>query len=575
MINKVILILKILLIIVLLFCFIESNSFAISQTTSTDINSIDSNTYPQIKEMLQQLKAEHPKWNFKILYTDLDWNEVIANEYIGHGSSPRNLVPANSNYADEWICPTCGNKTYDSGSWRCASQKAIQYMMDPRNSLNSSDIFQFMELTYTNYNIDTIRGMVQNSSFWNNESYINAIISSAQKYNVNAYYIVARILQEQGPNGSTLVKGQGYNGQYVGVYNVFNIGATGNGQDNVILNGLARAQQEGWTSIEKAIDGGVQIIASSYISKGQNTIYLQKFDVDNSDNKLYWHQYMTNLFAAQNEGAKLRSTFEEYNSLEKEYTFIIPVYKNMPSNACKRPNDQGQDITIDPSYGDLVKCNADPSLRLRDAPNGNDTGERIYNGEIVTRIEKATEKINGTYWDKIKKSNGVEGYVARETYANEPVYKLYLEPINNEEPNTPDITDDPNDDIVKNEKIKVNNTKNEVTTIPSATVKEIKELLNTDIVVKNSNGEVIDENSKLATGYIVNDKYKIAVLGDVNGDGEVDARDSLRILKNSVGTYDLSGEYSIAADLNKDGFIDARDSLRVLKYSVNTYKIEI
>ena len=99
--------------------------------------------------------------------------------------------------------------------------------------------------------------------------------------------------------------------------------------------------------------------------------------------------------------------------------------------------------------------------------------------------------------------------------------------------------------------------------------------MNTDIVVKNSNGEVIDENSKLATGYIVNDKYKIAVLGDVNGDGEVDARDSLRILKNSVGTYDLSGEYSIAADLNKDGFIDARDSLRVLKYSVNTYKIEI
>ena len=165
--------------------------------------------------------------------------------------------------------------------------------------------------------------------------------------------------------------------------------------------------------------------------------------------------------------------------------------------------------------------------------------------------------------------------MARETYENEPVYKLYLEPINNEEPNTPDITDDPNDDIVKNEKIKVNNTKNEVTTIPSATVKEIKELLNTDIVVKNANGETIDENSKLATGYIVNDRYKISVLGDVNGDGEVDARDSLRILKNSVGTYDLSGEYSIAADLNKDGFIDARDSLRVLKYSVNTYKIEI
>ena len=507
--RKIIVIIALVQIIMLLLCFIGNKSFAVNQSTSSDINSIDSNQYPQIKEMIQKLKQEHPNWNFKILYTDLDWNEVIANEYTGHGSTPRNLVPANSNYADEWVCPTCGDRTYDSGSWHCASQTAIQYMMDPRNSLNSSDIFQFMELTYTDYNIDTIRGMVKNSSFWNNESYINTIVTAAQKYNVNAYYIVARILQEQGSDGSELVKGQGYNGQYVGVYNVFNIGATGNGKENVILNGLARAQSEGWTSIELAIDGGVEIIASSYISKGQNTMYFQKFDVENSDGKLYWHQYMTNLMAAQSEGSKLRSTFEEYNSLEKEYTFIIPVYKNMPSNACKRPNDQGQDITIDPSYGDLVKCNADPSLRLRDAPNGNDTGERIYNGEIVTRIEKATEKINGTYWDKIKKSNGVEGYVARETYENEPVYKLYLEPINNEEPNTPDITDDPNDDIVKNEKIKVNNTKNEVTTIPSATVKEIKELLNTDIVVKNANGETIDENSKLATGYIVNDRYKI------------------------------------------------------------------
>lgn len=33
------------------------------------------------------------------------------------------------------------------------------------------------------------------------------------------------------------------------------IGASGSGKDNVILNGLARAEQEGWTSIELSIDG--------------------------------------------------------------------------------------------------------------------------------------------------------------------------------------------------------------------------------------------------------------------------------------------------------------------------------
>lgn len=571
--RKIIVIIVLVQIIMLLLCFIGNKSFAVNQSTSSDINSIDSNQYPQIKEMIQKLKQEHPNWNFKILYTDLDWNEVIANEYTGHGSTPRNLVPANSNYADEWVCPTCGDRTYDSGSWHCASQTAIQYMMDPRNSLNSSDIFQFMELTYTDYNIDTIRGMVKNSSFWNNESYINTIVTAAQKYNVNAYYIVARILQEQGSDGSELVKGQGYNGQYVGVYNVFNIGATGNGKENVILNGLARAQSEGWTSIELAIDGGVEIIASSYISKGQNTMYFQKFDVENSDGKLYWHQYMTNLMAAQSEGSKLRSTFEEYNSLEKEYTFIIPVYKNMPSNACKRPNDPDQEVPTDPTYGDLVKCNANPSLKLRDAPNGKDTGERIYLDEIVTRIEKATEKINGTYWDKIRKSNGVEGYVARETYEDEEGYKLYLVPVNNEDTNTPDNPDDSNDDIVKNEKIKVNNTKNEVTAIPNATVKELKVLMNTDIVVKNSNGEVIDENSKLSTGYIVNDKYKIAVLGDVNGDGEVKSTDYMSIKNVIMGTEELTDIEKIAADVNNDGNIKSTDYMVIKNYIMGKSEI--
>ena len=257
--KKLIFILIMIILILQYFCFF-TKTFAVNQTISQDIENIDSNKYPQIKEMIQNLKNEHPNWNFKILYTDLEWNEVIENEYVGHGASPRNLVPTSSSYEGEWICSICGDTTYDSGKWHCASQSALKYMMDPRNSLNSSDIFQFLELTYTDYKIETIQAMLKKYDFWNNESYINAIIESSKKYNVNVYYIIARILQEQGNGTSPLVKGEGYNEQYVGVYNVFNIGASGSGKDNVILNGLARAEQEGWTSIELSIDGGVEFI---------------------------------------------------------------------------------------------------------------------------------------------------------------------------------------------------------------------------------------------------------------------------------------------------------------------------
>lgn len=564
-------------------CFF-TQTFAINQTISQDIENIDSNTYPQIKEMIQNLKNEHQNWNFKILYTDLDWNEVIENEYVGHGSSPRNLVPTSSSYAGEWICPICGDTTYDSGKWHCASQSALKYMMDPRNSLNSSDIFQFLELTYTDYKIETIQAMLKKYDFWNNESYINAIIEASKKYNVNVYYVIARILQEQGNGTSPLVKGEGYNDQYIGVYNVFNIGASGSGKDNVILNGLARAEQEGWTSIELSIDGGIEFISRGYINRGQNTMYLQKFDVDSSEAGLYWHQYQQNIMAPQNEGTKLRVAFEECESLDMDYTFIIPVYKNMPDTAYERPSTDNKETPEINS--NLVKCNANPSLRLRDNPNGTYIGEKIYLNEIVTVIEKATEKVAGTYWDFVRKSNGVEGYAARSTSDDEPVYKLYLVLIKEDDngnnvpdkttPDVPDNSDDENKEIVENEKLRINNTTNEITSIPNSTIADLKELLGAEIVVKNSKEEIVSDESNLATGYVVNDKYTISVLGDVGGDGVVNSADLLSIQKDLLKVKEIDIQCrKKAADVNQDGVINSADLLKIQKQLLGVSNIEI
>ena len=566
-----------------MFSIFEIKSYAIEQTVNADINSIDSNQYPQIKEILQQLKAEHPNWNFKILYTDIDWNEAIANEYTGHGSSPKNLVQQGANYDGEWICPICGTTPYDNGTWYCASQSAIAYMMDPRNSTNNSDIFQFMELTYTDYNIDTIRAMVS-GTFLDNQSYISAIENASRNYNVNAYYLVARILQEQGSSGSTLSKGEGYQGQYVGYYNVFNIGASGNGTANVILNGLARAQREGWTSIETSIDGGTRIIAEQYIAKGQNTLYLQKFDVE-ATGGLYWHQYMQNILAAQSEGSKLRKTFETYNSLDGEYTFIIPLFKNMPATACPRPNTV-QTTPSEPSYSELVTVNVTSTLRLRDAPNGSALSEVLYSGEIVTRLEKATTKVNGTYWDLVMKSNGTKGYAARETYDYESTYKLYLVPVEEEtpvEPEQPSVPDTPEqpvtpenpDEIIKNDKVMVNDSNNQVTAIPETTIADLQELVGREVVVKNSAGEIIANDGRLGTGYVVDDKYTVVVIGDVNGDAEINSGDlfytQLYLLKRIT-----FNEYTQkASDVNKDAAINSGDLFYLQKYLLKKLSFSI
>ena len=567
---KKLLVISILIISCIIINLICGNEvFAITQTTSTDLNSIDSNKYPQIKEKLESLQKEHPNWKFKILYTDIEWLDAIANEYVGHGASPRNLVPANNNrYSGDWICSVCGSRVYDSGSWCCASESAIAYMMDARNSLNNSDIFQFLELSYSECSVDTIKAMVANT-FLNTETCINAILEAAQKHNVNAYYIVARILQEQGKDGSTLSKGQGYNGQYVGVYNVFNIGASGNGKETVILNGLKKAEEKGWTTLESSIIGGTENIAKSYIARGQNTLYLQKFDVDNSDENLYWHQYMQNILAAQKEGETLRETFEEMKKIDSDYTFIIPVFKNMPAKACDRPSTTNTDISI---KVELVKVNVTGSLYLRDQPkkDANKIGS-VYKDEIITRLKKATEKVDGTYWDYVMTANGTKGYAARETYESETTYKLYLVPVNSD---TIDNSEN-NETTIKNDKIKIETQTDGVTTIPDTTVKEFADLLGTEVVVKNAKGETLTANDNLGTGCVINNTYTVVVLGDVNGDGEVLAADALQILKSSTNSSNLSGVYLQAADIDNDGSILAADALNVLKYSTKSANIEI
>lgn len=571
--NKII---SLMLIFIILSCIFlnltGSKSYATNQTLSSDIDKISENKYPGIKKLIKDLKASHPNWTFKILYTGIDWNTVISNEYVGHGKSPRNLVPGNnSNYAGDWVCSICGNKAYDNGGWVCASESAIKYMMDPRNSINETDIFQFQELTYDGYDENTVLKMVE-GTFLNKEKYIKAIKEVSEETNVSPYYLVARILQEQGKNGTVLTKGKGYEGQYEGYYNVFNIGATGGTKSKVILNGLAKAEKEGWKSLVKAIKGGAKFIAKDYIARGQNTLYFQKFDVESSDNSLYYHQYMQNILAAQKEGETLKKTYNDVDSLDGKYTFIIPVYNNMPSAVSKRPS-----ITSTSNVStDIVRVNVNKQITLRKTENGIATGEFLYKDEIVTRVEKATEKVNGTYWDKVMKANGVTGYVARQTYDDEE-YKLYLVPIvseeNNNTTNNTDTNTDNTNNLISSDKVKIKD--QAVVITPNAKVSDIKKVLGNNIVIKDLNGKELSSSAVAGTGCRIDDKYTVAMLGDINGDGEVKATDYMLIKNYIMGKTKFKVSQKIAADLNKDEKVKATDYMLVKNYIMGTAKITL
>lgn len=99
------------------------------------------------------------------------------------------------------------------------------------------------------------------------------------------------------------------------------------------------------------------------------------------------------------------------------------------------------------------------------------------------------------------------------------------------------------------------------------------------VKIKNSKDVLVTEGL-IGTGFKieVNNSEKtetlnVVINGDTSGDGIINALDLLQVQKNILGTYTLSGVYSLAGDTSDDGVVNALDLLQVQKNILGTYKI--
>lgn len=376
----VFLIILIIINIMNVFTFFK-NEVSAAQYRTSDINALDASKYPGYKELISKLKKEHSNWNFTLLYTGLDWTNVIKNEYTGHGGSPKSLIYYTR--TGEWICSICGTKRYDNGNWYCASEAAISYQMDPRNSLNNDDIFQFEKLIYVK-GAQTRAGVerITSGTFMAGSKYTDAIMSAAEKWGVSPYFLASRLKLEQGSSGTVLTDGS------KGVYNFFNIAATGNSKAEIIDNAVAYAKGKGWTTMESSIIGGAEYVLTNYVNKGQDTLYFQKFDVDDSDGTLYTRQYMQNIQAPQTEGTTVRNAYVNEGKFDYGFTFVIPVYENMPASNCPRPGTS--EVCSKDAY---TKTSSTVMLRSGAGLSAS-TIKEIGNNKHMIYMEAATTQVN-------------------------------------------------------------------------------------------------------------------------------------------------------------------------------------
>lgn len=334
---------------------------------------------------LRNLHAIYPKWKFYADHTNLDFNSAVKaqnggvnNKYIHKDSDISWKLYEKGEY--DW---STGKWTgYDGDSWIKTTDQVVAYYLDPRNFLDTKNVFMFanesfnaekedldfvknavkgtfMDAVLPEYVIETtqdaaVQTDTEEAENDNTETppqpepktYAHAILEAAQKSGVSTATIVAVIRQEQGTKGTgKLISGTYTSTKYptelVGYYNFFNIGAyadDANGYPSAADRGLwwARGMKNGattygrpWDTREKAIIGGALWYGGNYVSVGQNTIYYKNFNVyENTEYATHTHQYATNIEDSVGKGSIMAGAMDFLT--DSEIIFHIPVYKNMP-----------------------------------------------------------------------------------------------------------------------------------------------------------------------------------------------------------------------------------------------------
>lgn len=308
------------------------------------------------KPYLRTLHEQHPKWIFTAQKLGVDWNTALKEECVVGRNLVHSSALASWKSMEKGACDFNGGYWYGlDGSWVAASKEIIMYYMDPRNFLNDTYIFMFENQSYdpsyqTESGVKTILADTFMSGSYTcpdtkkKYTYSQTFMDAAKKSGVSPYHLASRCRNEQGVNGAPqslgTVKG------YENYFNFFDIQAYATSTMTAAEMGCKYAKTTNptyllpWTNQYKSIVGGSIFLGTGYITKGQDTLYLQKFDMVDGGNGLYYHQYMTCVFGQANEAISLKNAYSQ-DILNSAMEFKIPVYNNMPDKLCPKPTSSG------------------------------------------------------------------------------------------------------------------------------------------------------------------------------------------------------------------------------------------
>ena len=470
-------------------------------------------------EGLWEIHSIYPNYRFTADYTGMDFQTLVDEEdykKVSAYSSPSYKAMYDESFGSyqnyDW---ETGEWINSEGAFTLASREIIEYFIDPRNFLNTYEVYMFLRLSYSGeVSIDDVRSFLDGTFLADGYTpnpddeddvrlegdYAKVLLEASELSGVSPFVLATIIFSEQSYRGGTdLISGY-YEAEdetiYIGLYNFYNYGATGTDHDNVVQNGLERAKASGWTSRYRSIVDGAILYADGYISNDQDTYYYKNFNVLNGWNGL-WHQYATAINNSRESGVIMREVYADstYAALE----FRIPVYDNMPEEPAGMP--EGNDNLNNYYFTDMKATGLEPAFSM---------ANRNY---TMTVTEDTTLRIAVPEWA------AYEGYDAYELYPGENLIQL-------------DVRSQTG--YLRSYKINV---------------------------MSSGDFTLYVETYESSRLMIDDDRYGP---GDVNGDGTISALDYIAI-KNHIMEIKLITERSAldAADLNEDGRISALDYIAV------------
>ncbi len=548
------------------------------------------------KTKLRELHKLYPNWVFQAQHTNLNWDDVIkAESKLG-----MSLISGNS--ISSWKSTQNGAYNWDTGkwvgldgdSWVAASEGIIKYYMDPRNFLDETYVFQFLEQSY-NSNLQTVQGMqnVTRNTFLagtyqenGTKKYIDTLMKAAGESGVSPYTLASMIIVEQGANG-TGKSISGVETGYEGYYNFFNVGAYATSNMTAVQRGLWFAKGSGvgatsynrpWNNVTNSIIGGAIHYGEGYVKVGQDTLYLKKFNVQGKNP--YTHQYMTNVMGAATEGQRMSKAFNE-EARNANLVFKIPVFTNMPTSACAKPTGDGSPNYMLKSLS-VTGQNLTPTFDKYTTEYSLIVPNDITSVTIAATALDSNASITGTGKVNLKVGSNKSSIVVKAGNGTTRTYTINIireEPL---EPEKPDI------------KVPVLNSSVYTLNTSQATVAGIKvfpvnaSTFAKNLKVENGSVKITDANGNTYSGNVgtghqvrvydtagkLNKTYTVVLYGDTNGDGKVNSLDLLRVQKHIIKVNQLSGIYGSAADTSKDGKINSLDLLQVQKQIIGAGSIK-